>query len=41
MLSGAADLAVLPISEILPVKGAEVGGVFPAEVQTTSSWPRA
>ena len=32
--SGAADLAVLPISEILPVKGAELGGVFPADVQT-------
>ena len=31
---GAADLAVLPVSEILPVKGAELGGVFPAEVQT-------
>ena len=31
---GAADLAILPISEILPVKGAELGGVFPAEVQT-------
>ena len=28
ILSGAADLAVLPISEILPVKGAELGGVF-------------
>ena len=34
ILSGAADLAVLPISEILPVKGAELGGVFPADVQT-------
>lgn len=34
ILNGASDLAVLPISEILPVKGAEVGGVFPAEVQT-------
>jgi len=34
VLSGAADLAVLPISEILPVKGAELGGVFPADVQT-------
>ena len=34
ILSGASDLAVLPISEILPVKGAEVGGVFPAGVQT-------
>ena len=32
--SGGADLAVLPVSEILPVKGAELGGVFPAEVQT-------
>ena len=32
--SGAADLAVLPISEILPVRGAELGGVFPAEIQT-------
>jgi molybdate transport system substrate-binding protein len=32
--SGAADLAVLPISEILPVPGAELGGVLPADVQT-------
>jgi molybdate transport system substrate-binding protein len=32
--SGAADLAVLPVSEILPVKGAELGGVFPPDVQT-------
>jgi molybdate transport system substrate-binding protein len=32
--SGASDLAVLPVSEILPVKGAELGGLFPAEVQT-------
>lgn len=32
--SGTADLAVLPISEILPVAGAELGGVFPADVQT-------
>jgi molybdate transport system substrate-binding protein len=32
--SGASDFAVLPVSEILPVKGAELGGVFPAEVQT-------
>jgi molybdate transport system substrate-binding protein len=31
---GVADLAVLPVSEILPVKGAELGGLFPAEVQT-------
>ena len=34
ILSGASDLAVLPVSEILPVKGAEVGGVFPSAVQT-------
>lgn len=34
ILSGAADLAVLPISEILPVRGADVGGVFPSDVQT-------
>lgn len=34
IISGAADLAVLPVSEILPVKGAELGGVFPGEVQT-------
>ena len=32
--SGVADLGVLPISEILPVQGAELGGEFPAEVQT-------
>jgi molybdate transport system substrate-binding protein len=31
---GTADIAILPISEILPVKGAQLGGVFPAEVQT-------
>ena len=31
---GAADIAVLPVSEILPVKGATLGGVFPADVQT-------
>jgi molybdate transport system substrate-binding protein len=34
VLNGAADLAVLPVSEILPVKGAQLGGVFPAEIQT-------
>ena len=32
--SGASDLAVLPISEILPVRGAELGGIFPTDVQT-------
>lgn len=34
VLNGASDYAVLPISEILPVRGAEVGGVFPSAVQT-------
>ena len=34
VLGGTADLAVLPISEILPVRGAELGGVFPPDVQT-------
>jgi molybdate transport system substrate-binding protein len=32
--NGTAAIGVLPISEILPVEGAELGGVFPAEVQT-------
>jgi molybdate transport system substrate-binding protein len=32
--TGAADLAVLPVSEILPVRGAELGGVFPAPIQS-------
>ena len=31
---GAAEIAILPVSEILPVKGAALGGVFPADVQT-------
>ena len=30
---GEADLAVLPVSEILPIRGIEVLGTFPAEVQ--------
>ena len=34
VLTDASDLAVLPISEILPVKGAMLGGAFPADVQT-------
>jgi molybdate transport system substrate-binding protein len=34
VLNGTADFAVLPVSEILPVRGAELGGLFPAEVQT-------
>jgi molybdate transport system substrate-binding protein len=33
VLAGRAELGVLPVSEILPVKGAEVGGVFPPELQ--------
>lgn len=32
--SGAVQMAVLPVSEILPVPGAALGGVFPAEAQT-------
>ena len=32
--SGAADVAVLPISEILPVAGAQLGGVFPPGIQS-------
>jgi molybdate transport system substrate-binding protein len=34
VVGGASDLAVLPISEILPVAGAELGAVFPDGVQT-------
>jgi len=28
------EFGVLPLSEILPVKGADVGGLFPADVQS-------
>lgn len=31
---GSADIAILPVSEILPVKGAQLGGMFPSDVQT-------
>jgi molybdate transport system substrate-binding protein len=31
---GDVEFGVLPLSEILPVKGAEVGGLFPADVQS-------
>jgi molybdate transport system substrate-binding protein len=31
---GDAEMGVLPLSEILPVKGAELGGLFPPEVQS-------
>ena len=34
VLGGVSDLAVLPISEILPVAGAELGAVLPDGVQT-------
>jgi molybdate transport system substrate-binding protein len=34
ILNGTAEFAVLPVSEILPVKGAQLGGVFPSAVQT-------
>jgi molybdate transport system substrate-binding protein len=31
---GGADLAILPVSEILPARGAELAGVFPADIQS-------
>jgi molybdate transport system substrate-binding protein len=34
ILNGTAEFAVLPVSEILPIKGAELGGVFPSAAQT-------
>jgi len=34
ILGGASDLAVLPVSEILPVAGAQLGALFPEPVQT-------
>lgn len=34
VVRGEADFGVLPLSEILAVKGAELGGMFPADVQT-------
>ena len=33
VVSGRAELGVLPVSEILPVKGEELGGLFPGETQ--------
>ena len=33
VLHGTAEFGVLPVSEVLPVHGIEVGGTFPAEVQ--------
>jgi molybdate transport system substrate-binding protein len=34
VVRGGAQYGILPLSEILAVKGAELGGMFPAEVQT-------
>ena len=34
VVSGGAQYGILPLSEILAVKGAELGGMFPADVQT-------
>ena len=34
VVRGEADFGVLPLSEILAVKGAELGGMFPSDVQT-------
>jgi molybdate transport system substrate-binding protein len=34
VVKGGAQFGVLPLSEILAVKGAELGGMFPADVQT-------
>jgi molybdate transport system substrate-binding protein len=34
VIRGEAEFGVLPLSEILPVRGGELGGAFPAEVQS-------
>jgi molybdate transport system substrate-binding protein len=34
VVHGGAEYGVLPLSEILPVHGAELGGLFPADVQS-------
>ena len=34
VVQGGAQYGILPLSEILAVKGAELGGMFPADVQT-------
>jgi molybdate transport system substrate-binding protein len=34
VVKGGADFGILPLSEILRVRGAELGGMFPADVQT-------
>jgi len=32
--SGAAEFGALPVSEILPIRGAQLGGTFPTDLQT-------
>src|SRR5215470_7529037 len=34
VVHGGAEFGILPLSEILPVRGAELGGMFPADVQS-------
>jgi len=34
VVNGTADFGILPVSEILPVKGAEVAGTFPGETRS-------
>jgi molybdate transport system substrate-binding protein len=34
VVRGTAEFGVLPLSEILPVRGAELGGMFPPDAQT-------
>ena len=34
VVRGGADFGILPLSEILRVRGAELGGMFPADIQT-------
>lgn len=34
VVTGGAEFGVLPLSEILPVRGAELGGMFPNDVQS-------
>ena len=34
VLHGDSEFGILPLSEILPIKGAELGGMFPADVQS-------
>ena len=34
VVHGGAEYGVLPLSEILPVRGAELGGMFPSDVQS-------